>query len=86
MFKWIYYGEFFVKLKFYGCFFDINFFGIWFFKFCFIYGGKEDFYIWCKVILLVVGIMIGNLVVDNYGLMEIKNYIMGEVCYIEFKV
>lgn len=33
----------------------------------------------------VVGIITGNPTVDNYGLMEIKNWTTGEVCLLDFK-
>jgi hypothetical protein len=42
-------------------------------------------YTWKKVTSSVIGIITGNPTVDNYGLMEIKNWTTGEVCYLDFK-
>ncbi|KAK3365099.1 Oxysterol-binding protein-domain-containing protein [Lasiosphaeria ovina] len=83
--KWTYYGESAVRSKFYGRSFDINPLGTWFLKLRPTSGGKEDFFTWKKVTSSVVGIITGNPVVDNYGMMEIKNWTTGEICYIEFK-
>ncbi|KAK3355282.1 Oxysterol-binding protein-domain-containing protein [Neurospora tetraspora] len=83
--KWTYYGESAVKSKFYGKSFDVNPLGTWFLKLRPTSGGKEDFYTWKKVTSSVIGIITGNPVVDNYGVMEIKNWTTGEVSYVEFK-
>lgn len=47
--------------------------------------GGEELYTWKKVTSSVIGIITGNPTVDNYGLMEIKNWKTGEVCYLDFK-
>ena len=47
--------------------------------------GGEELYTWKKITSTVVGIITGNPTVDNYGLMEIKNWTTGEVCYLDFK-
>jgi len=83
--KWTYYGESSVRSKFYGKSFDINPLGTWFLKLRPAAGGKEDFYTWKKVTSSVIGIITGNPTVDNYGIMEIKNWSTGEVCTLDFK-
>ncbi|KAF1994372.1 hypothetical protein P154DRAFT_476060 [Amniculicola lignicola CBS 123094] len=84
--KWDYYGESAVKSKFYGKSFDINPLGTWFLRLRPTHnGGKEEMYTWKKVTSSVIGIITGNPTVDNYGLMEIKNWTTGEVCLVDFK-
>ncbi|RYP80572.1 hypothetical protein DL770_006174 [Monosporascus sp. CRB-9-2] len=83
--KWTYWGEANVKSKFLGKSFDIHHVGTWFLKIRPTAGGKEDFYTWKKPTSQVVGIITGNPVVDNYGLVEIKNWTTGEVCLLDFK-
>ncbi|KAJ5108733.1 ATP12 ATPase F1F0-assembly protein [Penicillium angulare] len=82
--KWDYWGESSLKSKFYGKSFDINLLGTWFLKLRPCTGG-EELYTWKKVTSSVIGIITGNPTVDNYGLMEIKNWKTGEVCYLDFK-
>ncbi|THC95081.1 hypothetical protein EYZ11_005439 [Aspergillus tanneri] len=82
--KWDYYGESALKSKFYGKSFDINLLGTWFLKLRPASGG-EELYTWKKVTSSVIGIITGNPTVDNYGLMEIKNWTTGEICYLDFK-
>lgn len=82
--KWDYWGESSLKSKFYGKSFDINLLGTWFCKLRPCTGG-EELYTWKKVTSSVIGIITGNPTVDNYGLMEIKNWSTGEVCYLDFK-
>ncbi|RDW61274.1 uncharacterized protein DSM5745_10772 [Aspergillus mulundensis] len=82
--KWDYWGESSLKSKFYGKSFDINLLGTWFLKLRSASGG-EELYTWKKVTSSVIGIITGNPTVDNYGLMEIKNWTTGEVCYLDFK-
>ncbi|KAJ5109781.1 ATP12 ATPase F1F0-assembly protein [Penicillium argentinense] len=77
--KWDYWGESSLKSKFYGKSFDINLLGTWFLKL------RPELYTWKKVTSSVIGIITGNPTVDNYGLMEIKNWTTGEVCYLDFK-
>lgn len=77
-------GESSLKSKFYGKSFDINLLGTWFLKLRPSSGG-EELYTWKKVTSSVIGIITGNPTVDNYGLMEIKNWTTGEVCYLDFK-
>jgi oxysterol-binding protein 1 len=77
-------GESAVKSKFYGKSFDINPLGTWFLRLRPNTGG-EELYTWKKVTSSVVGIITGNPVVDNYGLMEVKNWTTGEVCQLDFK-
>ncbi|KAJ5806932.1 hypothetical protein N7474_010524 [Penicillium riverlandense] len=77
-------GESSLKSKFYGKSFDINLLGTWFLKLRPVTGG-EELYTWKKVTSSVIGIITGNPTVDNYGLMEIKNWTTGEVCYLDFK-
>ncbi|OJJ54020.1 hypothetical protein ASPSYDRAFT_61376 [Aspergillus sydowii CBS 593.65] len=82
--KWDYWGESSLKSKFYGKSFDINLLGTWFLKLRPASGG-EELYTWKKVTSSVIGIITGNPTVDNYGLMEIKNWTTGEVCFLDFK-
>lgn len=82
--QWDYYGESAVKSKFYGKSFEFNPLGTWFLHLRPASGG-EELYTWKKVTSSVVGIITGNPVVDNYGLMEVKNWTTGEVCYLDFK-
>lgn len=82
--KWDYYGESAVKSKFYGKSFDINPLGTWFLRLRPNSCGSE-MYTWKKVTSSVVGIITGNPTVDNYGLMEIKNWTTGEMCQLDFK-
>lgn len=83
--NWEYWGESHVKSKFYGKSFDINPLGTWFLRMQPTHGGKEDYYTWKKVTSSVIGIITGSPTVDNYGLMEIKNWTTGEVAYVDFK-
>ncbi|KAF2749664.1 oxysterol binding protein 1 [Sporormia fimetaria CBS 119925] len=84
--KWDYWGESHVDSKFYGKSFDINPLGTWFLRLRpTSEGGKDELYTWRKVTSSVIGIITGNPTVDNYGLMEIKNWTTGEVCQINFK-
>ncbi|KAF8541240.1 Oxysterol-binding protein-domain-containing protein [Trichophaea hybrida] len=82
--KWDYWGESAVKSKFYGKSFDINPLGTWFLRLRPITGG-EELYTWKKVTTSVVGIITGSPAVDNYGLMEIKNWTTGVTALLDFK-
>lgn len=82
--NWDYYGESAVKSKFYGKSFEFNPLGTWFLRLRPASGG-EELYTWKKVTSSVVGIITGNPTVDNYGLMEVKNWTTGEICYLDFK-
>lgn len=73
-----------MKSKFYGKSFDINPLGTWFLKLRPASGG-EELYTWKKVTSSVIGIITGSPTVDNYGLMEVKNWTTGEVCTLDFK-
>lgn len=89
--RWDYYGESSVKSKFYGKSFDINPLGTWFLRLrpngvTNPDGSQyEELYTWKKVTSSVVGIITGNPTVDNYGLMEVKNWTTGETCVLDFK-
>ncbi|KAI2639187.1 oxysterol-binding protein [Xylaria nigripes] len=83
--RWTYWGDANVDSRFLGKSFDIYHLGTWFLKLRPTSGGKEDFFTWKKPKSQVVGIITGNPVVDNYGLVEIKNWTTGEVCYLDFK-
>lgn len=83
--RWTYYGESAVKSKFYGKSFDFNPLGTWFLKIRPSNGGKEELYTWKKVTSSVVGIITGSPTVDNYGPMEVKNWMTGETCLMDFK-
>jgi oxysterol-binding protein 1 len=83
--RWDYYGESSVRSKFYGRSFDINPLGTWFLRLRPVGGGPAELYTWKKVTSSVIGIITGNPTVDNYGIMEIKNWNTGEVCILDFK-
>ncbi|KAI1114756.1 oxysterol-binding protein [Nemania sp. NC0429] len=83
--QWTYWGEAKVDSRFLGKSFDIYHLGTWFLRLRPTAGGKEDFYTWKKPKSQVVGIITGNPVVDNYGLVEIKNWTTGETCHLNFK-
>ncbi|KAI1392035.1 oxysterol binding protein [Hypoxylon trugodes] len=83
--QWTYWGEAKVDSRFLGKSFDIYHLGTWFLRLRPTAGGKEDFYTWKKPKSQVVGIITGNPVVDNYGLVEIKNWTTGETCLLDFK-
>ncbi|CAI6096677.1 unnamed protein product [Clonostachys chloroleuca] len=83
--RWTYWGESSVQSKFYGKSFEFNPLGTWFLKLRPTDGGPEELYTWKKVTSCVVGIITGNPSVDQYGLMEIKNWNTGEVALIDFK-
>lgn len=91
--SWSYYGESNVKTKFLGRSFDIKHLGTWF---CEVYpdagveckdGSKSDkeVYSWKKVNNSVIGIIVGNPTIDNYGEMEIHNHMTGDYMKFEFK-
>ncbi|GIZ37172.1 hypothetical protein CKM354_000063000 [Cercospora kikuchii] len=83
--KWTYYGESNVKSKFYGKSFEFNPTGTWYLHIRPLDGSPEEVYTWKKVTSSVVGILTGNPVVDNYGLMEVKNWTTGETALVDFK-
>ncbi|KAI2637838.1 oxysterol binding protein [Hypomontagnella submonticulosa] len=83
--KWTYWGEAKVDSRFLGKSFDIYHLGTWFLRLRPTAGGKEDFFTWKKPKSQVVGIITGNPVVDNYGLVEIKNWTTGETALLDFK-
>lgn len=91
--SWSYYGESNVKTKFLGRSFDIKHLGTWY---CEIYpdngvqckdGSQTDMelYSWKKVNNSVIGIIVGNPTIDNYGTMEIRNHMTGDHMKFEFK-
>ena len=82
--RWEYYGESAVKTKFSGKSFDANPLGTWFLKLR-TKDGKEELYTWKKVTTTVIGIITGNPTIDNWGPMEIKNWMTGEVCTLDFR-
>lgn len=86
--KWDYYGESAVKSKFNGRSFDIKPLGKWYLQMRpdhGVEGQAEELYTWNRVTSSVVGIIIGNPVVDNYGQMEIKNHTTGDHVVLDFK-
>ncbi|ODV86022.1 hypothetical protein CANARDRAFT_17296 [[Candida] arabinofermentans NRRL YB-2248] len=91
--SWSYYGMSHVKTKFLGRSFDIKHLGTWF---CELYpdnglinskGKKLDseLYSWKKVNNSVIGIIVGNPQIDNYGEMEIRNHMTGDYMSFTFK-
>jgi len=83
--KWTYYGELNAKSKFYGKSFDVFQLGTWFLRLRPTNGDMEELYTWKKVTSSVTGIITGNPTVDNYGQLEIKNWMTGEVALLDFK-
>ncbi|EHK45749.1 hypothetical protein TRIATDRAFT_88852 [Trichoderma atroviride IMI 206040] len=82
--NWTYWGTSKVQPSFTGTSIDVRPLGTWFLKLRPTAGGKEDFFTWKKVTSSVIGILTGNPTVDNYGLMEIKNWTTGEVASVNF--
>ncbi|CAK9436162.1 uncharacterized protein LODBEIA_P07200 [Lodderomyces beijingensis] len=91
--KWDYYGENAVDSKFSGRSFDFKHLGK---MFCVVRpdnGVKdqrgnivaEELYSWKKVNTAVVGIMIGNPTVDNYGKMIVTNHTTGDTITVDMK-
>lgn len=91
--KWDYYGENAVDSQFKGRSFDFKHLGK---MFCAIRpdGGvvdqkgertEEELYSWKKVNTSVVGIIIGNPTVDNFGTMEVTNHTTGDTVKVEMK-
>ncbi|PRT54239.1 Oxysterol-binding 2 [Wickerhamiella sorbophila] len=85
--KWDFYGDSNVKSKFYGRSFDINPLGLWYINLRPDEGAgvKEELYSYRKVTSSVVGIMVGNPVVDNYGTLTLENHTSGYKCVLELK-
>lgn len=91
--KWDYYGENAVDSQFRGRSFDFKHLGK---MFCAVRpdngvidvnGEKvnEELYSWKKVNTSVVGIIVGNPTVDNYGKMEVTNHTTGDVIIVDMK-
>lgn len=91
--KWDYYGENAVDSQFRGRSFDFKHLGK---MFCVIRPDKgvksnkgevlqEELYSWKKVNTSVVGIIVGNPTVDNYGKMEVTNHTTGDVIVVDLK-
>ncbi|GEQ66544.1 hypothetical protein JCM33374_g207 [Metschnikowia sp. JCM 33374] len=91
--KWDYYGENAVKSQFRGRSFDFQHLGK---MFCTIRPdsgvitksgerAEEELYSWKKVNTSVVGIIIGNPTVDNYGVMEVCNHTTGDIVQVDLK-
>lgn len=91
--KWDYYGENAVDSKFYGRSFDFKHLGK---MFCVLRPDNgvvnkkgelvhEELYSWKKVNTAVVGIMLGNPTVDNYGKMIVENHTTGDTIIVDMK-
>ncbi|KAI5963642.1 uncharacterized protein KGF55_002522 [Candida pseudojiufengensis] len=91
--KWEYYGENAVDSKFSGRSFDFKHLGKMFAVVRPNNGVKdkkgnlvsEELYSWKKVNTAVVGIMIGNPTVDNYGKMIVENHTTGDTITVDMK-
>ncbi|KAL6950933.1 hypothetical protein ACO0QE_000215 [Hanseniaspora vineae] len=85
--KYDYYGESNVDSKFNGRSFDFKHLGLWYVKLRpdGEQSKKDETYTFHKPNNQVVGILIGNPQVDNYGDMEIKNHTTGDRCVLHFK-
>lgn len=82
--NWEYYGESSVKSKFTGKSFDINPLGTWYCRLK-LSDGSTELYTWKKVNTAVVGILLGNPTVDNYGPMVVTNTTNGVEARLDFK-
>lgn len=91
--KWDYYGENAVDSQFKGRSFDFKHLGK---MFCVIRPDngvvdregiklEEELYSWKKVNTSVVGIIMGNPTVDNYGKMEVRNHTTGDSIIVDMK-
>ncbi|KAG7878213.1 hypothetical protein KL937_003955 [Ogataea polymorpha] len=91
--SWSYYGESNVDTKFLGRSFDIKHLGTWYVD---LYPGKgvvdqkgqrvdHETYSWKKIRNSVIGIIVGNPTIDNYGEMEIRNHTTGDYMSFNFK-
>ncbi|KAG7755935.1 hypothetical protein KL947_003984 [Ogataea haglerorum] len=91
--SWSYYGEANVDTKFLGRSFDIKHLGTWYVE---LYPGKgvvnqrgqrvdHETYTWKKIRNSVVGIIVGNPTIDNYGEMQIRNHTTGDYMSFDFK-
>ncbi|KAH3667480.1 hypothetical protein OGAPHI_003129 [Ogataea philodendri] len=91
--SWSYYGEANVDTKFYGRSFDIKHLGTWFVE---LFPGAgvvdkkgnktiSETYSWKKIKNSVIGIIVGNPTIDNYGEMEIRNHTTGDYMSFSFK-
>lgn len=91
--KWEYYGENAVDSKLYGRSFEFKHLGK---MFCVVRPNNgvkdkngnivaEELYSWKKVNTAVVGIMVGNPTVDNYGKMIVENHTTGDKITVDMK-
>lgn len=84
--RWDYYGETSVKSGFNGRSFDVQPTAKWYLHLRPDNGeNEEEIYTWRKITSSVIGIMLGNPSIDNYGEMEITNNKTGDKCIINFK-
>nr|5H2D_A Chain A, KLLA0C04147p [Kluyveromyces lactis NRRL Y-1140]5WVR_A Chain A, KLLA0C04147p [Kluyveromyces lactis NRRL Y-1140] len=83
--KWDFFGESFVDSKFNGRSFDFKHLGLWYLTIRPDSNGKEELYTYKKPNNQVVGILLGNPQVDNYGDVKIVNHNTGDYCMIHFK-
>jgi hypothetical protein len=84
--KWDYYGETSVKSGFNGRSFDVQPVGKWYLHLRPDDSTEEEeVYTWRKITSSVIGIMLGNPKIDNYGEMELTNNKTGDRCIVSFK-
>ncbi|SCU93870.1 LAMI_0E15874g1_1 [Lachancea mirantina] len=83
--KWDFYGESNVDSDFNGRSFDFKHLGLWYLNIRPDSQTESDLYTWKKPNNTVVGILVGNPQVDNYGDVEIVNHTNGDRCCIHFK-
>lgn len=83
--KWDYYGETFVKSAFTGRSFDVQPLGLCYLHLRPDYADNEEVYTWKKISTSVVGIMLGNPTIDNYGELIITNNQTGDEAHLTFK-
>lgn len=91
--KWTYYGENAINSQFRGRSFDFKHEGR---MFCILKPDKpvidlennevyEEIYSWKKINTSIIGIVVGNPAIDNFGRMEVRNHTTGDVSIIDFK-
>lgn len=83
--KWDFFGESYVDSKFNGRSFDFKHLGLWYMTLRPDCGDKPELYTYKKPNNQVVGILLGNPQVDNYGDVKIVNHTTGDYSLIHFK-
>lgn len=83
--RWDFWGESHVDSDFNGRTFEFKHLGLWYLQMRPDSEESDELYTWKKPNNTVVGILLGNPQVDNYGDVEITNHTTGDKCMIHFK-